>query len=237
MSTVSIPKKLIPALRRRTGPIRVSPLLLELAALSPDDACARLESTCDGLSAAEAAARLEKNGPNVVSAEGRKGTWLLLWHAFVNPLVLLLAALSIISVATGDPQSAVVMTLMIALGVSIKLVQEAKADNAAAKLKAMISVTATAVRDGAVRELPVSELVVGDAVKLAAGDMIPADVRILSAKDLFVIQGSLTGESFPVEKFEVDKGSPAKSPLELDNIAFLGTSVESGSATAIVAAT
>ena len=74
-------------------------------------------------------------------------------------------------------------------------------------------------------------------VKLAAGDMIPADVRIVSAKDLFVIQGSLTGESFPVEKFEVDKGPPAKSPFELANIAFLGTSVESGSALAVIAAT
>src|SRR4029078_5280480 len=67
--------------------------------------------------------------------------------------------------------------------------------------------------------------------------MIPANLRIFSAKDLFVIQGSLTGESFPVEKFEVDKGSPAKSPLELDNIAFLGTSVEIGCALAVVAAT
>src|SRR6185295_768409 len=87
------------------------------------------------------------------------------------------------------------------------------------------------------RELPVSELVVGDVVKLAAGDMIPADVRIVLAKDLFVIQGSLTGESFPVEKFEVDKGAAASSPLELDNIAFLGTSVESGAALAVIATT
>ena len=105
------------------------------------------------------------------------------------------------------------MSLMIVLGVSIKLIQEGKADNAAAKLKAMITVTAAALRDNEVRELPVSELVVGDVVKLAAGDMIPADVRIVSAKDLFVIQGSLTGESFPVEKFEVDKGSPATLAL------------------------
>ena len=237
MSTVSLPKKLLPALRRRSGPIRVSPILLELAALPTEAVYTRLKTGPHGLAADEATRRLEENGPNVVAADGRKSVWLLLWHAFINPLVLLLAALATISVVTGDLSSAVVMSLMIALGVSIKLIQEGKADNAAAKLKAMIKVTAAALRDNEVRELPVSELVVGDVVKLAAGDMIPADVRIVSAKDLFVIQGSLTGESFPVEKFEVDKGTPARSPLELDNIAFLGTSVESGSALAVIAAT
>jgi Mg2+-importing ATPase len=80
-------------------------------------------------------------------------------------------------------------------------VQEARADAAAAKLKAMIHVTATVVRDGAAKEMPLRDLVPGDIIKLSAGDMIPGDVRVLSAKDLFVSQGSLTGESFPVEKF------------------------------------
>lgn len=237
MSSVSLPKKLLSALRRHPGPIRVSPILLEVATLPVEAVYDRLKTSPQGLTSDEAASRLTENGPNVVAAEGRKGVWLLLWHAFINPLVLLLAVLATISVATGDLRSAVVMSLMIALGVSIKLVQEGRADNAAAKLKAMIKVTAAALRDNAVRELPVSELVVGDLVKLAAGDMIPADVRILSAKDLFVIQGSLTGESFPVEKFAVDRGTPARSPLELDNIAFLGTSVESGSALGVIAAT
>jgi P-type Mg2+ transporter len=237
MSTVSLPKKLLPALRRRSGPIRVSPILLELSALPAEAVFARLKTSAHGLTADEAARRLEENGPNVIAADGRKSVWVLLWHAVINPLVLLLAALATISVVTGDLRSAVVMSLMIALGVSIKLIQEGKADNAAAKLKAMITVTAAVHRDNQLCELPVSDLVVGDVVKLAAGDMIPADVRIVSAKDLFVIQGSLTGESFPVEKFEVDKGSPARSPLELDNIAFLGTSVESGSALAVIAAT
>jgi P-type Mg2+ transporter len=237
MSTVSLPKKLLPALRRRAGTIRVSPILVELATLPTEAVYARLKTSANGLTADEAAKRLEENGPNVVAADGRKSVWMLLWHAFINPLVLLLAALATISVVTGDLRSAIVMSLMIVLGVSIKLIQEGKADNAAAKLKAMISVTAAALRDNEVRELPVSKLVVGDVVKLAAGDMIPADVRIVSAKDLFVIQGSLTGESFPVEKFEVDKGSPATSPFELDNIAFLGTSVESGTALAVIAAT
>ncbi len=96
------------------------------------------------------------------------------------------------------------MVSMIVLSVGLKLIQEAKAGNAAAKLKAMISVTATVLRGGTPQEIAVSQLVPGDVVDLAAGDMIPGDVRIVQAKDLFVIQGSLTGESFPVEKHEVE---------------------------------
>ena len=129
------------------------------------------------------------------------------------------------------------MSLMIVLGVGLRLTQERRADATAAKLKAMISVTAAVFRDGQPQELPVSHLVPGDVIKLAAGDMIPADVRIVGAKDLFVMQSSLTGESFPVEKFETDPEPADKSPIELANLAFLGTSVESGTATAVVVAT
>src|SRR4029077_18139191 len=93
-----------------------------------------------------------------------------------------------------------VMVLMVLLGVMLRLVQETRADNAAARLKAMISVTATAGRDGQQREIPLQLLVPGDIVKLCSGDMIPGDVRLISAKDLFVIQATLTGESLPVEK-------------------------------------
>ena len=92
------------------------------------------------------------------------------------------------------------MMLMVALGMSLRFVQETRADNAAAKLKAMITVTATVVRDGQAKEIPLRDLVPGDVVKLSAGDMIPGDVRLISAKDLFVIQATLTGESLPVEK-------------------------------------
>ena len=90
---------------------------------------------------------------------------------------------------------------------------------------------------GREREVPLAELVPGDVVKLAAGDMIPADLRILSCKDLFLTQASLTGESFPVEKFDTAEPLAGKTPLELKSICFLGTSVESGSATAVVVET
>ncbi len=101
----------------------------------------------------------------------------------------------------------------------------------------MISVGATVIRGGQARDIPISRLVPGDIVALAAGDMIPADVRVLTAKDLFVNQSTLTGESFPVEKFEVEKNPAASAPAEFTSVAFLGTSVESGSGTAVVVAT
>jgi P-type Mg2+ transporter len=148
-----------------------------------------------------------------------------------------ISGLASVSFATGDFRAGTVMSLMIALGVGLKLIQEAKADSAAAKLKAMISIRATVIRDGHSQELQVSQLVPGYVVTLAAGDMIPADVRIVVAKDLFVIQSSLTGESYPVEKFEIEKNTAATVPVELTSIAFLGTSVESGSATGVVVAT
>ena len=129
------------------------------------------------------------------------------------------------------------MVLMIVLGVSLRFWQESKADDAAAALKAMISVTATVVRDGAAAEVPLSQLVPGDVVKLAAGDMIPADLRLLTCKDLFLIQASLTGESFPVEKFDAPEPADNRSPLDRKNICFLGTSVESGTAMGVIAAT
>ncbi len=118
-----------------------------------------------------------------------------------NPLVILLTALSAVSFLTGDARAGSVMALMVCLSVGLRFFQEARADAAAEKLKAMIHVTATVVRDGTAREMPLRDLVPGDIVKLAAGDMIPGDVRLLSLKDLFVSQGSLTGESLPVEKF------------------------------------
>ena len=151
--------------------------------------------------------------------------------------MVLLAVLATVSFSTGDPRAGTMMALMIALSVGLKLYQEAKADSVAAKLKAMISVRATVLRDGQPREIPLAQLVPGDVVQLAAGDMIPGDARIVQAKDLFVSQSALTGESFPVEKHAVASAPLAAAPLELATIAFLGTSVESGSASAVIVAT
>jgi Mg2+-importing ATPase len=217
--------------------IRVSPRLREAARLPAAAALELLRSGPGGLSQQQAELRLEDHGPNVVAQE-KHHTWIvLLGHALVNPLVVLLLILAIVALATEDFRAAVVMFAMVGLGVVLRLVQETRADLAAARLKAMISVTATVVRDGTAREVPLAELVPGDVVKLTAGDMIPADVRILTCKDLFIVQASLTGESLPVEKTEASVDAVGRSPLELTDACFLGTSVESGTATALVVAT
>jgi Mg2+-importing ATPase len=221
--------------------IRVSPLLLETAALDATAVYARLATQSRGLTSEQAAALLAVHGPNVLARDQRPGFLRLLWRSVINPLVILLAVLAAVSFSTGDARAGTVMVLMIVLSVGLRLVQETKANNAAATLKAMISVKATVLRDGTARELPLAELVPGDVVQLAAGDMIPADVRVVQAKDLFVTQGSLTGESFPVEKHPVEiadaRTRPTAAALDLVTIAFLGTSVESGSATAVVVTT
>jgi Mg2+-importing ATPase len=196
-----------------------------------------LGASTAGLSEEEAARRLEEFGPNEVGREKHEGWLQRLYVAGRNPLVILLTVLAILSFATGDFRAGAVMLLMVILGVSLRFVQETRADTAAAKLKAMISVTATVVRDGQTREIPLQQLVPGDVVKLSAGDMIPGDVRLLSVKDLFVIQATLTGESMPVEKTDAREVRPNVSSIEHNNICFLGTSVESGSALAVIAAT
>ncbi|MEO2090271.1 MAG: cation-transporting P-type ATPase, partial [Gemmataceae bacterium] len=232
-----LPKKLFAAIRQQKPQIAVSRAVVESAVLDVAAVYARLATRPAGLTTGEAAARLADHGPNVLAKDRRAGLGKLIWNAVVNPLVILLLVLAGVSFATGDARAGVVMSMMIVLGAGLKLVQEARADSAAAKLKAMISVTATVVRDGTPREIPVAQLVPGDVVQLAAGDMIPGDLSLIEAKDLFVTQGSLTGESFPVEKFAVENHTTTTVPLELTSIAFLGTSVESGSATAVVVAT
>ena len=200
-----------------------------------------LETSPNGLTEAEAVARLEKYGPNEVAQEKQHGWLRRLWVAVRNPLVILLTVLVIITFATaGDASDYIggfVMLAMIVLAVLLRLIQETKADNAAAKLKAMIKVTATAFRDGEAKEIPLKELVPGDVVKLSAGDMIPGDVRLLTSKDLFIIQATLTGESLPVEKTDARDPRTNVSLMEQTNLCFLGTSVESGAATAVVVTT
>jgi len=236
-SNLVFPKTLFAGVRQSKPSIEVSQQLVDSAVLESEQVFRKFETSREGLTSKVAAVRRAQMSPNVLAKDQRVAWTTLIWHSVLNPLVILLAVLAAISFATGDARAGTVMTVMIALGVGLKLIQEAKADSAAAKLKAMISVTATVMRDGKPIELPVSQLVHGDVVTLAAGDMIPADVRILGAKDLFVTQGSLTGESYPVEKFEIERNAQTKVAVELTSIAFLGTSVESGSALGVVVAT
>ena len=216
---------------------RTAELVHDAATKEIGEILQRLKTSPSGLSEEEAVERLEVFGLNEVAQEA-KHTWLRrLWTATRNPLVILLTVLAILSYATADIAGGTVMMLMVLLGVMLRFVQETRADNAAAKLKAMISVTATVVRDGQQREIPLRQLVPGDVVKLCAGDMIPGDVRLIAAKDLFIIQATLTGESLPVEKADTPDIRDKISAIERHNLCFLGTSVETGSATAVIVAT
>ena len=233
--TAILPKNILAALKRpNTNHIEASPVLLEAALSEPHEVYQRLQTRENGLNDQEAEERVEQYGHNVVIEEQRSGAPRLLVHACLNPLVILLLVLAAISFATGDYRAGTVMGLMVLLGVVLRFVQEARADAAAARLRAMINVTATVVRDGQAREVPVAELVPGDVVRRAAGDMIPADLRLGTCKDLFLIQSSLTGESYPVEKFDVRESGAVQRALELKNVCFLGTSVESGTATGVI---
>jgi P-type Mg2+ transporter len=217
--------------------IHVSPAVIDASRKETDQLLRDLGTRQEGLTEREVADRERTAGPNEVAQEKPQGWPIRLLKIVRNPLVILLTVLSAISFATGDARAGALMAMMVLLSVGLRFLQEARADAAAAKLKAMIHVTATVVRNGKPAELPLRDLVPGDIIHLSAGDMIPGDVRVLASKDLFVSQGSLTGESLPVEKFHDPETKDVSSPIELKNVCFMGTSVESGTATAVVVTT
>jgi Mg2+-importing ATPase len=208
--------------------------LLEKARADTDTVLKELGSQLNGLSETEADSRLKQVGTNEIAREKHKSALMRLLGNVKNPLVLLLSALGVLSYLTGDLRATVVIFVMVVLGVVLRFFQEMRADNAAEKLKAMVSNTATLMRDGKEEEVSLKMLVPGDIIKLAAGDMVPADVRVLSAKDLFLNQAALTGEALPVEKKAAQASADVQNPLDLPNLCFLGSNVESGSATAVV---
>jgi Mg2+-importing ATPase len=193
-----------------------------------------------GLTTPQARERLAKYGPNQAATAKRISLSGRILDAIKNPLVLLLFVLGSISYATDDVRSAVVIIGMAVLGVTLKVIQEAKADSAADALRRMVHTTATVLRDGQQREIPMAEVVPGDMVLLAAGDMVPADVQIVRAKDLHINQAMLTGEALPVEKNARPTGEvvpEAETGLADSSMCFMGTNVVSGSAAALVMAT
>ena len=223
--------------KAQTHKIAVSAAVIEAARRDGDDLLKSLGTCAAGLTESEAEDRSRRTGANEIAQEKPQTWWMRLLKILRNPLVILLTALSAVSYATGDARAGTVMAAMVVLSAALRFVQESRADSAAAKLKAMIHVTATVIRDGAARELPLRDLVPGDIIKLSAGDMIPGDVRVLACKDLFISQGSLSGESFPTEEFHEADAKVSSSPTEMKNICFLGTNVESGTATAVVVET
>ncbi|MGA9001293.1 MAG: magnesium-translocating P-type ATPase, partial [Pseudolabrys sp.] len=233
---------------------RPSSPLPELCACAPDEALLRLEASKSGLTEEQIEARLAQFGPNEVTHEKPPTWYQQLFHAFLTPFNAVLFAVSLVSLfsdvifAAPDDRSfrtIIVLLTMVLLSTLLRFWQEFRSNKAAEELKAMVTSTAAVLRAGMDRpqEVPISTLVPGDIVYLSAGDMVPADVRLLAAKDLFVSQAMLTGESIPLEKHAVPpirKTQPAdasQNVLERETACFMGTNVVSGTAVAVVAAT
>lgn len=217
-----------------SAPVGEGGELLEISRLSVEALLTKLDSRPTGLEPDQAAARLKSSGPNEIAKERHQSLLMRLFDNVKNPLVLLLSALGLLSFLTGDARATVVIFVMVILGVVLRFYQELRADHAAEKLQAMVSNTATVLRAGQEVEEPLRMLVPGDVVRLAAGDMVPADVCVISAKDLFLNQVALTGEAMPVEKHVKPATGAVENPLDLPNLCFFGSSVESGAATAVV---
>ena len=216
----------------------------EAAAMPAERVCSWLGTGEGGLTEEEVLARRTQYGANVYRAKRNAGVLRRLAGAFLNPFTLILAALVLVSVLTdvvfASPAERSYLTVgviavMIAVSGGMHFLQETKSANAARRLSSMIAPTACIVREGEAAERPVADMVVGDLVRLSAGDMLPADVRILAAKDLFVAQSALTGESAPVEK-RAQAADVGQALTESGCLAFAGTNVLSGTATGIVVA-
>jgi P-type Mg2+ transporter len=223
--------------------------LHQIAWLDADAALAAVDSRRSGLFDEEVERRRERFGRNDVSREKPAAWYTQLWHAFANPFNILVTTLAVVSGLTGDEMAVVVIGLMVLLSTGLRFAQESRSTKSAEALRALVRTSTAVERDGDEfppdstpatrrREIPMDELVPGDIVYLSAGDMIPADVRVIAAKDLFISQSALTGEAMPVEKADrAEQPSTPSSLTDLPTICFMGTSVISGTATAVVVAT
>jgi Mg2+-importing ATPase len=202
-----------------------------------DRLLARLTTTQAGLASAEVRSRLATYGPNDAATVKRSPLWLQFLARFRNPLVIILLVASALSAATGDVASFLIVVTIVTLSITLDFVQEVRAQNAVEALRRSVAVQATVRRDGKSVSLPIDQLVPGDIVELIAGDLVPADSRLLESRDLFVNQALLTGEPYPAEKLAGDAASGAENPAGASNAVFAGTSVISGTATILICRT
>ncbi|MBX3454643.1 magnesium-translocating P-type ATPase [Ferrovibrio sp.] len=200
------------------------------------DICGLMQSSADGLSQTEALARLASTGKNLLEAPESQRMAIALLKRFGNPLVLILLFAAGIAAISGEQASFYIIATIVVLSVLIDFIQEHRAENAAAALRQRVALSVRALRDGKVQDIPAADLAPGDIVVLSAGNLVPADCRLLEARDLFVNEALLTGEPYPVEK-NAKAESPPVDEATPDNAVFMGSSVISGSAKAIVLAT
>jgi Mg2+-importing ATPase len=192
----------------------------------------RLSSSARGLDSGQAEQRLSEFGPNEPDEAHRARALIDFIHFCTNPLVLILLAASVVSVFVGELADALIILTIVVLSIALNFFQTYRSDRAVRHLREQVAPTATVLRDGTWIEVNRRELVPGDVVRLAAGDLVPADARLIESAHLHVQQAALTGESMPADK-ETDNGPTAITP-DSPNVVFLGTSVVSGSATAMV---
>jgi Mg2+-importing ATPase len=197
----------------------------------------RLAATPVGLDTAEAQSRLATYGPNDAATVKHSPLWLQFLVRFRNPLVIILLVASGLSAATGDLASFLIVVSIVTTSITLDFVQEVRAQNAVEALRRSVAVQAKVRRNGASLSLPIDQLVPGDIVELIAGDLVPADSRLIESRDLFVNQALLTGEPYPAEKQAGDTASGAENPAGASNAVFAGTSVISGTATIVVCRT
>ena len=197
----------------------------------------QLGASSNGLNSTEAAARLLRYGANTLDSRQKYSFLLKVLSRFRNPLVLILLVAAVISGFTGDVASLVIISTMVLLSVLLDSVQEYRAEQAAEQLKVSVALKEQVLRDGREITIRADQLVLGDVVLLAAGDMVPADGRLLEARDFFVNEGLLTGESYPTEKHVAAEGTANVDVAQAANAAFMGTSVVSGSAKLLLCAT
>ena len=200
-------------------------------------------STDQGMKDEQIEESREKYGENSISY-GKKTPFIVeALKAYITPFTLVLIALGVISFITeyvlaapGDKDlfGVIIIFTMVIVSGTMTLVQSVRSNQAAEKLKSLVKVTAAVKRNGDYTEIPMEEIVCGDLVRLSAGDMIPADMRLLSAKDLFISQAALTGESYPVEKQAIVYDDETLSETSYENLAFMGSNVISGSAEGII---
>ncbi|MBC1813924.1 magnesium-translocating P-type ATPase [Listeria booriae] len=211
----------------------VNRTLLQDSTANKDAVLAKYKSQIQGLSDLEAQTRENKYGKNI-TAEQKPTPWYInLAKSCNDPFIYILAILTIISYLTADIEATIIMSIMILFSVFLSFTQSMRAQKASLSLKNMIENTTAIIRDGIQKEIPIHDVVPGDIVFLSTGDIIPADARILEAKDLFINQSPLTGESIPIEKF-TEASEKSLSIFERDNLAFMGTDVISGQGKAII---
>ena len=197
----------------------------------------RLHASEDGLTSAEAKRRVLQHGPNDLATRSAAGSLRQLVLLFGNPLVLILLLASFVAAFLGEIFSSSIIVVIVLMGLAIDFFQTSRSQRVVEKLRATVTPTTTVRRDGVWQELARREVVPGDVIRLTAGDLVPADARLLEARDLHVQEGALTGESMPVEKSSDGDPSATDPRAERSGLVFLGTSVISGTGIAVVVST